>query len=221
MGKILTKEEIKRIIYLRKHGHSLPEIRRITGHGSGTVLKYIQGIEILPKFQELWKIKRKSSIFRALKEQQKAREHVQKLIKKIGKKEKTIIAACLYWAEGEKKDLSLSNTDPALIKVFVECLKELGVTKENLRVTIRTYEDLDREKVCNFWSKIVGIPKKSIINVNILKGKKKGKLEYGMCRIRVTKGGYILKLLHALIEIIKVNINVPVVQRTEPETPKL
>lgn len=54
----------------------------------------------------------------------------------------------------------------------------------------------------------------------ILKGKKKGKLEYGMCRIRVTKGGYLLKLLHALEDIIK-NNSAPVVQRTEQNPPKV
>lgn len=205
MGKDpLTKIQINRIIFLRKHGHSLPEIRHLTGHGTATIFKYIQDIRILPKFQDLWKNKRKSSVARMLKEQKKAQDQAKRLIRKVERKGRILIAACLYWAEGEKKDFSLSNTDPNLIKIFVECLKEFGITKENLRVTIRTYEDLDRERVCNFWSKVVGIPKKSIINVNILKGKKKGKLQYGMCRIRVIKGGYLLKLLHALKELIKI-----------------
>ena len=211
MGKILTKKEVKRIIQLRKHGHSLPEVRRITGHGSSTVLKYIRGVKILPKFQELWRSKRKSSVFRAIRAWRNAREQAEKTIGKIGKKEKIIIATSLYWAEGAKKDLSLSNTDPALVKVFVECLEELKVRKENLKVTIRIYDDLDREKVLNFWSKIIGIPKKNISNINVLRGKKKGKLKYGMCRIRVPKGGDLLKLLHSLADIIKENMDAPIV----------
>jgi len=204
MGKEpLTSTQIKHIIFLREHGHSLPEIRRLTGHGKATIFKYIQGVKILPRFQEFWKNRQRTSVARMLREQKKAQDEVKKTIKNIERKEKVLIAACLYWAEGNKKDLSLSNTDPDLIRTFVRCLEEFGVAKESLRVSIRTYEDLDRKKVCAFWSKIIGIPKKSIINVNVLRGKKRGKLKYGMCRVRVKKGGYLLKLLHATEEEIK------------------
>ena len=220
MTEPLTKKQINYIVQLRKRGHSLPELRCLTGHGKATIFKYIQGVNILPKFQDLWRNKRKSSVARMVQEQKKAQGQAKGLINKIGKEEKILIAACLYWGEGAKRDFSLSNTDPELIKTFVECLEELGVTKERLRVTIRAYEDLNKEKICNFWAKIVGIPKKNIINVNVLKGKKKGKLKYGMCRIRIAKGGYLLKLLCALKDIIK-NNNAPVVQRIEQETPKL
>lgn len=221
MGKkALTKTQINRIIRLRKRGHSLPEIRRVTSHGSGTVLKYIQGIEILPEFKELWKNKRKSSVSRMIQEQKEAKKEAKKLIKTIGKKEKALIAACLYWAEGAKRDFNLTNTDSSLIKTFISCLEELGVKKERLSINLRIYEDLDREKACNFWSKIVGISKEKIMYIDVLKGKKKGKLEYGMCRLRVTKGAYFLKLLNNLVEIIKNNTAAPVVQRIGRGFPK-
>jgi len=207
MGKkALTKNQIDRIVFLRERGHSLPEIRRVTSHGSGTVLKYIQGTEILPEFRKLWKEKRRSSVFRMIREQKRALEQAKKIVKKIGKKEKILIAACLYWAEGAKRDFSLTNTDPLLIRTFVDCLKELGVRKERLSINLRIYEDLDKKKVCNFWSKIVGIPKEKIMYINILKGKKKGKLKYGMCRVRVRKGAYFLKLLCAIRDIVRGNI---------------
>ena len=203
MGKkALTKSQINHIVYLRRKGHSLPEIRRITSHGCGTVLKYIQGIEILPEFKKLWKEKRKSSMFRMMREQKKALEEAERIVKKIGKQEKIIIAACLYWAEGAKRDFSLTNTDPLLIRTFVECLKELGIGKERLSINLRIYEDLDKKEVCDFWSKTIGIPKEKTMYINILKGKKKGKLKYGMCRVRVIKGAYFLKLLSAIRDIV-------------------
>ena len=221
MGKKpLTKTQIKHIIYLRERGYSLPEIRHLTGHGKATIFKYIQGVRILPKFQDFWKNKRKSSIARMIQEQKKAQDQAKKIIKKLRRKEKILIAACLYWAEGSRGDLSLSNTDPALIKTFVDCLKELGIEKERISVNLRIYEDLDREEVCNFWSKIVDIPKEKIMYVNVLKGKKKGKLKYGMCRVRVIKGAYFLKLLDALRDSIKNNACAPVVQRIELRIPK-
>lgn len=198
----LTKNKINQIVRLRQRGHSLPEIRKVTGHGCGTILKYIKGVKILPEFQELWENKRKSSIFRMNQQKRKATTHAEKLVKNLKTQERILIASCLYWAEGQKRDFSLSNTDPALIKVFVNCLKDFGIPKENLRVTIRIYEDLNKEKACDFWAKVIEIPKEKILNVNILKGKKEGKLEYGMCRVRVTKGSYLLKLLNAIKNII-------------------
>lgn len=208
MGKkALTKTQVRHIISLRGRGYSLPEIKRLTSHGYGTVFRYIQGVKILPQFREFWRNKRKSSIFRSIQQQKKAREEAQKLVGNINKKDKIIIAACLYWAEGAKRDFSLTNTDPTLIKTFITGLKEIGIEKERISINLRIYEDLDREKACSFWSKVVGIPKERITYVNILKGKKKGKLKYGMCRVRVIKGGYFLKLLDALRDIFRNGIS--------------
>jgi len=36
------------------------------------------------------------------------------------------------------------------------------------------------------------------VSVNVLDGKKNGKLIYGMCRIRITKGADVLKYIKAL-----------------------
>jgi hypothetical protein len=40
------------------------------------------------------------------------------------------------------------------------------------------------------------------VNVNILKGKKSGKCPFGMCRVRVKKGGNMLKYIKALKNIV-------------------
>ena len=200
--KALTKTQVSHIIYLRERGHSLPEIKRITRHGYGTVFKYIRDVKILPQFQEFWQKKRKSSIFRASQQQRKAQEEAKRLIRNIKKKDKIIITACLYWAEGAKRDINLTNTDPILIKTFVDGLKELGIGRESLSISLRLYEDINRKRACSFWSNVVGIPQKRIMYIDVLKGKKKGKLKYGMCRVRVIKGAYTLKLLNALRDII-------------------
>ena len=69
----------------------------------------------------------------------------------------------------------------------------MRIDDDRLRISIRLYEDLDRSKSLFFWSRVVGVPEEKFVNINILPGKKKGKLEYGMCRVRVAKGGDILK----------------------------
>lgn len=203
MGKKpLTGNQISEITKLRRCGHSLPEIKNATGHGSATIFKYIQNVEILPEFLERWKNRKKSSVIRMLENQKKARIEAESIVKNITPKDRILISACLYWAEGNKKDFSLSNTDPILIKTFLECLSEIGVKKDDIRVSIRIYEDINPKEARKFWAGITNMPVNKISSINVLKGKKKGKLKYGMCRIRVVKGVYFLKYLKSVKDII-------------------
>ena len=189
---------IKTIKELRSRGFSLPEIYKKTGVGYGSVFRHIKNVEILPEYKSLWAGKRKSSVKRKLDAEVKAISLAEKTISNLSDKDKAIIFASLYWAEGNKKDFNFTNTDPEMIRVFTNILRCLDIPKERLRVTIRIYEDLNKEKCIDYWAKIVGIPPSKIVNVNIIKGKKIGKLKYGMCRIRIVKGGNMLKYAVAL-----------------------
>jgi len=202
-GKKVTQQEIGQIIELRKTGHSLPEIRKIVGRGSSTVFKHIKDVEILPKFIESWESKRWSSKLKKTQQEEKAKFEAIALVPELTGREKILIAASLYWAEGAKGDFSLLNSDPDLIKTFIRALQELGINKDRIIISVRVFDDLEVEKSCLFWSKLIGIPRSRIKSVNILKGKKNGKLPYGMCRIRVSKGGYYLKLMKAIRGVIK------------------
>lgn len=206
----LDQQEIKEIIRLRETGHSLPEIRRSTKHSNGTVFRYIQGVKIKPKFLAFWRDKRRSSVYRKIQYEQKAKDEIDRRIKKLRPEEKMLIAASLYWAEGTKKDFVLVNTDPSLIQVFIRCLSEFAVSRDELSISLRLYSDLDIRKAMKFWSEITGIPSSQIAYVTVLKDKKDGKLRYGMCRVRVKKGGYILKLFHQLRQKIVKLITLPV-----------
>ena len=182
---------------------------KIIKRGSSTVHGYAKNVKVLPKYCAILQAKRSGSKNLSRKEWVIAEQKAAKLISGFSKQSKFLIAAALYWGEGAKRDFSLSNTDPALIKVFVSCLKEFGITKDKLRITLRIYEDLNKSSAIKFWSKIMGVSTKQISNVNILKGKKKGKLKYGMCRIRIAKGGRYLKLIQSIIKLIAVNHNKP------------
>lgn len=197
-----SHKKIQEIINLRKKGYTISELVKTLSVPKTTIWHHIQKVKVLPKYEKIWKAKQGGSINRFKAEIEKAQKHAKSLIKSVGKLEKILIAASLYWGEGAKGDFSLSNTDPKLIKVFISCLKEFGVTRDNLSINVRIYEDLDPEKVCRFWAKVAGVPLKEIKYVNVLYGKKNGKLPYGMCRIRVKKPGYLLKLFNAIREII-------------------
>lgn len=199
MAPRLTFETISRIKELRQKGWSLPEIQREVSVGYGTIHRYIVGVNILPEYESLWKSKRLSSVARKKKAENDASEKAKTALKSLSNKEKMLLLSALYWAEGSKRDFGLSNSDPNLIKVFIKGLTEIfGINKDDMRVSIRIFEDMDKQKCLAFWSEITGVHVEKFVNVNVLEGKKKGKLPYGMCRVRVIKGGDMLKYITAL-----------------------
>lgn len=199
MPKLISKETIKKIKLLRQKGYSLPEITKEVKAGYGSVYRYIQGVKILPKYQKVWFGKRGGSFKRMKLAENKAKNKANKTINSLSDKEKIIFLTALYWGEGSKSDFNLMNTDADLIRVFIQGLQEIfNISKDRLRISIRIYEDLDKNECLKYWSKITGVPAKKFVSVNILKGNKKGKLAYGMCRIRILKGGDMLKYIKAL-----------------------
>lgn len=198
-GKKISKEAIESIKKLRQQGGSINEISKDLDISKTTVLRYIRNTKILPDYVPFWREKRGGSKKIMELKEQLALEEARKQVSQLTQKEKFLFLAALYWAEGSKRDFGLSNTDPNLIKTYITFLKDVfNVDKDQLRVSIRTYEDLDKDVCLSFWSNIVGIPKEKFINVNVLVGKKKGKLAYGMCRVRVTRGGDLLKKIKAI-----------------------
>lgn len=205
-GKIVTKSEINRIKKLRETGHSLPEICRTLKRGSSTVHRFAKDIAILPEYVDILKQKRGGSINRAMESWKIADDDAKALLGKINKRDKLFILATLYWGEGTKRELNIINSDPRLIQVFISCLEEIGVERKDLRITLRIYDDLEIEKAKKYWAEVCGINVKNILSVNRLKGKKAGKLPYGMCRVRVTKSAKAFKLIMSMVEFIKLQI---------------
>lgn len=195
------------IIQLRQKGYSVPEISNLVPVSKTTVLRYVNGVEILPEYLKNWAGKRGGSRKRKSFKEAQALEAGKIFVKQLSEREKLLFLTALYWAEGSKKDFSLSNTDPRLIKVFISGIRDcLGIDNSRIRISMRLYEDLDPETCLTFWSSITEIPKEDFVNIEVLAGKKKGKLKYGMCRVRVLKGGDILKKIMGINKAIYENL---------------
>lgn len=195
----LSSKFIKKMIILRKKGYSLSEISNYFHIAKSTASRKVGNILPDEEYKKILQNKRNSSTKIRNAKEKKSLEEAENLISNLSTKEKLLFISALYWAEGSKKDFGLSNTDPALIQVFVNGLRQLFlIPDERLRISIRIYEDLNRDDCLQFWSKIINIPQEKFVSVNVIPGKKKGKLLYGMCRVRVTKGEVLLKKLKAI-----------------------
>ncbi len=200
MGKMpISNQIVGEIIRLRQTGHSIPEIHRILKISKSTTLRYCRGVNILPEYKNRWLERRNASKIISEKAWKIANEYSENLLDSISQKELKILGAGLYWAEGAKRQFSFINSDPGMVRLFVYILKNVyNVSSESIKVSLRIFEDIPKSAAIKFWSEITGISLDDKTEINIIKGSKKGKLPYGMCRIVVRKGGLLLKTIFAI-----------------------
>ncbi|OGE62719.1 hypothetical protein A2964_03025 [Candidatus Daviesbacteria bacterium RIFCSPLOWO2_01_FULL_40_27] len=102
-----------------------------------------------------------------------------------------IAGLMLYWGEGDKviKNgiVRLSNSDPAMIKVFHSFLnKVLRVSAEKIVIKLILYPDLEETVHKKFWSKFLNIPLTQFRTSAVITGKHATRrLSYGVCSIEV------------------------------------
>ena|SRR5687767_9467957 len=107
-----------------------------------------------------------------------------------------MLGLALYWGEGGKVSrgqLSISNTDPGMMKVVVAWLKRvLNVEISQMSVRVQMYKDMDIDQVRSFWSKELKIPLANFSKPHMKKTERsglthKGLFGHGTCEIRVYK----------------------------------
>lgn len=97
----------------------------------------------------------------------------------------------LYWGEGTKANLNsvrLGNTDPRLIKRFIEFLiKFFQIKKGDLKFGLQIFSDINPRKAMDFWSKILKINKtqfnKPIVTKSGSIGTYRKKSDYGVLTV--------------------------------------
>lgn len=217
----ISVNEINLIVSLRKSGYTLAEIKSRVPRGKSTIFKYIRDVKTSPKFEEVLQMKRKGSTNLSVNNWGKAQVKAKSILGNLSKRDKFLILAILYWGEGNKKEFNLINSDPSLVKVVFDTLIVIGVPLDDIKVSLRLYSDLPKKRAIQFWIALLNIKTDKILSVDVLDGKKRGKLAYGMCRLRIRKGGEYFKLMMSMIDLVRAHFNAAVVQRIEQDTPNV
>ena len=97
----------------------------------------------------------------------------------------------LYWGEGTKAaryTTALTNSDPNMIRFFIQWLSMLGVKKKDLRLKLHLYADMDIKTAHLFWMRVLDVPKSSFNKAyvkNSLHADKtyKGLFGHGTCSV--------------------------------------
>lgn len=205
-------EPIKqRAIQLRLHGKSYSEIKKILNISSkGTLSYWFRNLSLPPRAQNRLAHKtafaRKRNLFkynqdrtRKIREQNKiAQKNAEEEIKTLTPRELLLVGIALYWGEGTKSEknknalaVSISNSDPKLIKAFMRFLREIwGVQEEKIKPSIHVHPNLDIGRAKKFWARTTGLPIEKFHTFNQISAASKLKrpkkfLPYGTARIRV------------------------------------
>ena len=210
------KIEREQALKLRLQGKSYTEIQRAIGVSKSTLSAWLAQV-ILPtelKQQIESRTKKKSlagllkhnrnQTLKAKNRMTKAQKGAADEIRAPTENDLLLIGAALYWAEGYKRlkvkngqeltnhPVSLTNSDPKLIQIFLRFLREIcKVPEEKIHADVRIYEHQNAEYLLAYWSSITRIRKGRFgkmyygISKSSMGKRPFNRLPYGTIQIRV------------------------------------
>lgn len=213
-------EEKNKAIELRKTGLSIGQISKIIKASKGSISIWIRELVLTEDQKILLKnnnlITSKNTI-RKLAESNKVlwkkrRELYQEEGKKLAQnKDPNFIIGCiLYWAEGTKdrNSITFTNSDPNMIKLFYNFLKNTLNVSENkitLKLGYRKQEDRTLFQMEQFWLDLLSLPRsvfrKSTEEIRKSSGKRKNILKNGICTLKVNDTRLVQIIFGAIQEI--------------------
>jgi len=198
MAHINKKEKA---LKLRSEGYSYSQIKEKLDVSKSTLsnwlAKYPLSKERISQLRD-WNPRRIENYRNTMnhKREQKlllAMEKAKSDILKISNRDLFIAGFFLYWAEGGKTNrnsLALSNTDPSMLKVFISWLGLLGISKDELKIKIHLYKDMNESDKISFWQNELKVKRSQFMKSYIKDSKfsdfsyKKG-FGHGTCNVIV------------------------------------
>ena len=198
MTKIKLKEKA---LKLRKTGMSYSQIKKKLGVSKSTLSMWLRD---LPLSEERIKELRDNNprrIERYRNTMRKKREGRQRLVYEniaieigsLSERELFLAGLFLYWGEGgktQKSEISMSNTDPAVLKFFIKWISLLKVQKDKIRIVLQLYSDMDEKEEKEFWKQELNLNDENFRKCYIKKSKTldisyKRKFTHGTCNLRI------------------------------------
>ncbi len=204
-----TKEEVRS---LRKQGLSYKEIRVKIPIAKSTASDWCKDIQLteeqITRLQQL----KKTGSYRAgligSKVNQEKRAKEIRLIKQIAKSQVPLLineklwlaGLMLYWAEGHKSGkVGISNSDPDIIGFLLKWLRVYcKAADEKMKPYLNLHSGQNEDKVKEYWSRIIKLPKKQFGKSYIKKegtGHRKNILYNGTLRVDICN----LNLLYTIL----------------------
>lgn len=180
---------------------SITDLAKKYGRGKTTIWHHVHTIKLSQDKESILRARKGTSRKRSKDEWIRAEHEAQGILRDFSLAHANtwaILFIALYWAEGTKSSFVFTNTDPDMIRIFLRFLKKfLHVADERIDILVRTSIPMKPSECQKYWASITGFPLK-YVRINHNDQHNKSKTTYGMCRITVRQGGYLLKLFHCL-----------------------
>lgn len=204
----------EKVLELRRQQMSYSRIKQITGISKSTLSDWLKDYPLSKERIAELRDHNEQRIERYRQTMRKKRdtrlkniyEAEKKIIFPLNKRDIFIFGLGLYWGEGAKRSnatVSISNTDPSVIKFFIFWLKSLNIQSEKMKIHLQLYKDMDIEKEIKFWEEATHIPKKQFIKPYIKESSikainHKGGFGHGTCNVRIGNVALCEKVLMAI-----------------------
>lgn len=170
-------EHRARAIALRREGKSYSQIQQMLDVSRSSLSLWLRDVALTDEQQRVLDLRRKepslrrAASLRALRiaRTEFIRSQARSEIGELTSRQLFIAGVVAYWAEGEKakpwrptgERVSFINSDPTMIRLFLEWTKLLGIGKDDLILRISIHEKADVSAALAFWSNIVGVSSES------------------------------------------------------------
>lgn len=211
---------------LRLSGKSYTEIQRTFGIPKSTLSGWFSNLQLSDHLRQkiLARGRKKSTAALvqrnrnqttlAIKRKIDTQRAAKKEVPPITKDALFFLGTSLYWAEGYKRPqvrngreltshaVSLTNSDPALVRIFLRFLRETcNVPESKIRADIRIYEHQNGQHLLGYWLQITKISKENFgktyygVSKSSIGKRPYNRLPYGTIQIRVND----TKLFHRIM----------------------
>lgn len=196
----MTKSQDKiKAIALRKEGHSYARISAQLGVSKGTLCVWLAGVPYTPNEETLRRIGKARAASSAAKSKilsdslHLAHIEARRDVGKISDRDLFMLGLGIYIGEGTKSIYTpcVVNADPVVIQSAIQWfMRVLGVPRNNFRMVLHIYPDIDEDESLLFWSKTTTIPVSQFLKtqVDMRRNKRRvnrGKLPHGTVHLRV------------------------------------
>jgi|SRR3989344_7318468 len=226
MVKIREKQKA---IALRKQGKTYSDILRAIPVAKSTLAIWLKEAKLSKAENQVFTEARRLASLRGGQAKKKQRIEKQNKIfsqakldiKNLSKRELFLIGVVLYWAEGSKEKefspgspLRFANSDPYMIKLFLNWLEDMGIEKGRICFDIYLHDNNKYrvQKVIKYWADSTGFPEKLFrvyFKKNILKTNRRNIDEgtyFGLARIYVKESSELVRKITGWVQGIVVHL---------------
>jgi transposase len=178
-----AKDELReRAVSLRRQGRSYREIQGALGASRSTLSLWLKDIPLTEEHRAALAAKALTASRRraaALHAASQARDwrlskEAAQQIGTLSHRELFVAGVVAYWAEGAKtkpwgkrEGVDFINSDPDMVRLFLNWLDLVGVSKEHLSYRVAIHESADVETALRFWSNVVQAPPEQFLRTTL------------------------------------------------------